>query len=68
MDYKQLGKNPVQYLLGICIVVIGYLYNDMRTDMADQKAYFLNEIEVLKEENKELREAYVKLAKSIGNQ
>ena len=65
MNFKQLGKNPVQYLLGICIVVIGYLYNDMRTDMAAQKLYFLTEIAVLKEENKELREAYVELAQSI---
>ena len=65
MDFKQLGKNPVQYLLGVCIVVIGYLYNDMREDMADQKLYFLHEIAVLKEENKELREAYVELAQSI---
>jgi len=55
----------VQYLLGVCIVVIGYLYNDMREDMADQKLYFLHEIAVLKEENKELREAYVELAQSI---
>jgi len=42
MNYKELGKNPVQYLLGVCIVVIGYLYNDMREDMADQKLYFLH--------------------------
>jgi len=65
MDIKQLGKNPVQYLLGVCIVVIGYLYNDMRTDMAAQKLYFLTEIAALKQENKELREAYVELAQSI---
>jgi len=66
MDIKQLTKNPVQYLLGICIVVIGYLYNDMRTDMDEQKAYFLNEIAVLKAENKELTDKYVELAKSIN--
>ncbi len=66
MDIKQLTKNPVQYLLGICIVVIGYLYNDMRTDMEEQKAYFLNEIAVLKAENKELTNKYVELAKSIN--
>ena len=66
MDIKQLTKNPVQYLLGICIVVIGYLYNDMRTDMEEQKAYFLNEIAVLKAENKELTNKYIELAKSIN--
>jgi len=66
MDIKQLTKNPVQYLLGICIVVIGYLYNDMRTDMDEQKTYFLNEIAVLKAENKELTNKYIELAKSIN--
>lgn len=66
MDIKQLTKNPVQYLLGICIVVIGYLYNDMRTDMEEQKAYFLDEIAMLKAENKELTDKYVELAKSIN--
>ena len=37
----------------------------MRTDMAAQKLYFLTEIAALKQENKELREAYVELAQSI---
>ena len=27
MDYKQMAKNPVQYLLGLAIVGLGYMHN-----------------------------------------
>ena len=68
MDVKQLAKNPVQYLLGICICGIGYLYVDVKETMQLQIDDLKVEVVILKKENRELREAYVELAKSIGDQ
>jgi len=48
IDVKAMGKNPIQYLLGVCIVVIGYLYVDVKDTMQLQ-------IDDLKAENKELK-------------
>ena len=65
MDFKQLGKNPVQYLLGISIVVIGYLYVDVKDTMQGQIDSLQGEVTQLKLDNKELQRQYIELAKSI---
>lgn len=67
IDYKQLGKNPIQYLLGICIVVIGYLYVDVKDTMQTQIDDLKADVVRLQDENKELTYKYVELAKSINN-
>ena len=67
MDYKQMAKNPVQYLLGICICVIGYLYVDVKDTMQIQINDLKAEVVILKAENKELQTKYIDLAKSINS-
>ena len=67
MDINQLKKNPVQWLLGMCILGIGYLYVDVKTTMQDQISSLQNEVTILKAENKELQTKYIELAKSINN-
>ena len=66
MDINQLKKNPVQWLLGMCILGIGYLYVDVKTTMQDQISSLQNEVTILKAENKELQTKYIELAKSIN--
>ena len=67
MDINQLKKNPVQWLLGMCILGIGYLYVDVKTTMQDQISSLQNEVTILKAENKELQTKYIELAKSVNN-
>ena len=33
MDYKQMAKNPVQYLLGLAIVGLGYMHTQAMDNM-----------------------------------
>lgn len=65
MDYKQLVKNPIQYLLGVSIMVIGYLYVDVKGTMQGQIDDLQEEVRQLKVDNKELQTKYIELAKSI---
>ena len=67
MDYKQMAKNPVQYLLFVSVCIIGYLYVDIKETMQSQIDDLKAEVVILKEENKELTYKYVELAKSINN-
>ena len=66
MDINQLKKNPVQWLLGMAILGIGYLYVDVKTTMQNQIEALQDEVTVLKAENKELQTKYIELAKSIN--
>ena len=65
MDIKQLAKNPIQYLLGVSIMVIGYLYVDVKGTMQGQIDDLQEEVRQLKVDNKELQTKYIELAKSI---
>ena len=67
MDFNQFKKNPISAIAFMMFLGIGYLYVDIRNDMADQKLYFLTEIERLNTENKELQTKYIELARSIHN-
>ena len=67
MDMSQLKKNPVQWLLGMCIVGIGYLYVDVKTTLQNQITDLQSEVVMLKAENKELQTKYIELAKSINS-
>jgi len=66
MDFKQMTKNPVQYLLGICVCGIGYLYVDVKDTMQSQIDDLKVDVIRLQDENKELTDKYVELAKSIN--
>ncbi len=66
IDVKAMGKNPIQYLLGVCIVVIGYLYVDVKDTMQLQIDDLKAENKELKVEISELTDKYVELAKSIN--
>tara|TARA_Y100000034_G_scaffold116709_1_gene155363 strand:+ start:56 stop:259 length:204 start_codon:yes stop_codon:yes gene_type:complete len=66
MDISQLKKNPIQWLLGMCILGIGYLYVDVKTTLQNQIEALQDEVTVLKAENKELQTKYIELAKSIN--
>ncbi len=66
IDVKAMGKNPIQYLLGICIVVIGYLYVDVKDTMQIQIDDLKEDVVRLQNDNKELTDKYVELAKSIN--
>ena len=67
MDISQLKKNPIQWLLGMCILGIGYLYVDVKTTLQNQITDLQSEVVMLKAENKELQTKYIELAKSINN-
>ena len=67
MDINQLKKNPVQWLLGMCILGIGYLYVDVKTTLQNQITDLQSEVVMLKAENKELQTKYIELARSINN-
>lgn len=67
MDFNQFKKNPISAIAFMMILGVGYLYYDMRIDMGEQNAYLKGEIELLKEENKELQDKYIELARSIHN-
>ena len=67
MDISQLKKNPIQWLLGMCILGIGYLYVDVKTTLQDQISRLQSEVVMLKAENKELQSKYIELAKSVHN-
>lgn len=67
MDISQLKKNPVQWLLGMCILGIGYLYVDVKTTLQNQITDLQSEVVILKAENKELQTKYIELANSINN-
>ncbi len=66
IDVKAMGKNPIQYLLGMCIVVIGYLYVDVKDTMQIQIDDLKEDVVRLQNDNKELTDKYVELAKSIN--
>lgn len=67
MDISQLKKNPIQWLLGMCILGIGYLYVDVKTTLQNQITDLQSEVVMLKAENKELQTKYIELARSINN-
>mgnify|MGYP003152242523 CR=1 FL=1 len=66
MDISQLKKNPVQWLLGMCILATAYLYVDIKTTLQNQIEALQEEVMMLKVENKELQTKYIELAKSIN--
>tara|TARA_B100001245_G_C22802297_1_gene386675 strand:- start:163 stop:390 length:228 start_codon:yes stop_codon:yes gene_type:complete len=72
MDYKQMAKNPIQYLLGVAIVGLGYLHmeqsQNFQAQIDRQDAHIQRQegqIIALRAENKELQNKYIELAKSI---
>ena len=67
MDYKQMAKNPVQYLLGLAILVLAYMHTQAMDSMQMQINRQSEQIVILRAENKELQTKYIELAKSINN-
>ena len=62
---KEFTKNPISTVAVLAMAGMIYLYIDLRAMMEKQEKYFLNEIEMLRTENKELQSKYIELAKSI---
>jgi len=62
---KEFTKNPISTVAVLAMAGMIYLYIDLRAMMQKQEEYFLNEIEMLRAENKELQSKYIELAKSI---
>lgn len=74
MDYKQMAKNPIQYLLGLAILALGYMHVEQKesfqAQIDRQDAHIQRQeaqIAQLMRENKELQTKYIELAKSIRN-
>ena len=67
MDYKQMAKNPVQYLLGLAIVGLAYMHTQAMDNMQLQIDRQADKITLLRAENKELQTKYIELAKSIND-
>tara|TARA_Y100000296_G_C4967898_1_gene154346 strand:+ start:42 stop:248 length:207 start_codon:yes stop_codon:yes gene_type:complete len=67
MDYKQMAKNPVQYLLGLAIVGLAYMHTQAMDNMQMQIDRQAEQITLLRAENKELQTKYIELAKSIND-
>ena len=74
MDYKQMAKNPIQYLLGLAIMALAYMHVEQRETFEIQMASYEERLErqdrqivLLRAENKELQTKYIELAKSIIN-
>jgi len=65
---KEFTKNPISTVAVLAMAGMIYLYIDLREMMVKQEKYFLNEIEMLRAENKELQNKYIDLAKSIGKE
>jgi uncharacterized membrane-anchored protein YhcB (DUF1043 family) len=73
MDYKQMAKNPIQYLLGLAIMALGYMHMEQTESFQAQMDRQQERIErqdaqivLLRAENKELQTKYIELAKSIS--
>jgi len=73
MDYKQMAKNPIQYLLGLAIMGLGYMHMEQTESFQAQMDRQQEHIErqdaqilLLRAENKELQNKYIELAKSIS--
>jgi len=74
MDFKQMAKNPIQYLLGLAIMALAYMHVEQREAFELQMANYEERLErqddqiiLLRAENKELQNKYIELAKSIIN-
>ena len=67
MDFKQMAKNPVQYLLGLAIVALAYMHTQAIDNMQSQLDAQSEQITLLRAENKELQTKYIELAKNIHN-
>jgi len=74
MDYKQMAKNPIQYLLGLAIMALAYMHVEQQETFEIQMASYEERLErqdrqiiLLRAENKELQTKYIELAKSIIN-
>ena len=72
MDYKQMAKNPVQYILSLAIMGLGIMHyeqsQNFQAQIDRQDAHMIRQeaqIVSLRAENKELQTKYIELAKSI---
>ena len=65
MDLKIDAKNPIQYLLGVAIMGLGYMHVEQKDTMQTQIDDLKADVVRLQDENKELTYKYVELAKNI---
>jgi hypothetical protein len=72
MDYKQMAKNPIQYILSLAIMGLGVMHyeqtQNFQSQIDRQDAHMIRQeaqIVALRAENKELQTKYIELAKSI---
>jgi len=66
LSFKEYSKNPIQYLLFICIGVIGYLYVDQRQVLNERIDQQEKEIVQLREDYKELSEKLFEILKETN--
>lgn len=59
--FKEYSKNPIQYLLFVCVAVIGYLYVEGKDTCTERIDELTEEVRELKEDYKELSEKMVEI-------
>jgi LPS O-antigen subunit length determinant protein (WzzB/FepE family) len=61
LSYKEYAKNPVQYVLFIALIVIGYMYYDNKSAMELQIKDLKEKVVTLETDYKELNDKLIKI-------
>ncbi len=65
ISYKDFVKNPIVGLLFICLVAIGYLYIDNRSNLTQQIKDLKAEVKTLKEDNQKLYNTIIEIQNKV---
>jgi hypothetical protein len=65
ISYKDFVKNPIVGLLFICLIAIGYLYIDNRSNLTQQIKDLKTEVKSLKEDNQKLYNTIIEIQKKV---
>jgi len=59
--FKEYSKNPIQYLLFVCVAVIGYLYIEGKDNCTERIDELTTEVVQLREDYKDLSEKMLEI-------
>jgi hypothetical protein len=63
VSFKEFAKNPIVALLFMAILAIGYLHNQQISTLEDTIVQLREDVDELKNENKELRNKLLEITK-----
>lgn len=64
VSFKEFAKNPIVALLFMAILAIGYLHNQQISTLEDTIVQLREDVDELKNENKELRNKLLEITKN----